>query len=208
MHLIWQGFLLGLWLSILVGPILFVFLQVGIEKGFRAAFMVGLGVWFSDLLFIVSVYFGVHYILELLQVDNFETTIGLIGGVLLMGIGLGQLLSNSNPMEQQLEVKTSASYPQLFLKGFAVNSFNPFPLVFWSSVMTTHVAKGGTNYGAIVLLGSILLTIVLTDMLKIGLAKRLQRALKAEHIFRLRKIAGIVIIIFGVVLMGKVLFWA
>ena len=57
MNLIWQGILLGLGLSVLVGPLIFLYIQVGIQFGFRSAFFLGLGAWMSDLMFILIIYF-------------------------------------------------------------------------------------------------------------------------------------------------------
>ena len=39
------GLQYGLFLSILVGPLLVALVQTGFEQGMRAGFMVGLGIW-------------------------------------------------------------------------------------------------------------------------------------------------------------------
>ena len=74
-----KGIMLGLLLSILVGPILFALIQAGIERGFRAGAMIGLGIWISDLLFILFAYFGISYLLDILEWDWFELTLGIAG---------------------------------------------------------------------------------------------------------------------------------
>jgi threonine/homoserine/homoserine lactone efflux protein len=51
----------------------------------------------------------------------------------------------------------------------------------------------------------ILGTIILTDLLKVILAKHIRRFLKRKHLIWLRRIAGIALLLFGFVLLARVL---
>ncbi len=198
MNLIWQGFVLGIGLSILVGPMMFIFLQIGIERGFRAGLAAGLGVWISDFSYIVAVYFGISYIRQIIAWDGFEFWLGSIGGIIIMIIGLTTLLSRAPQKSQQGKIDTTNnSYFSLFTKGFVVNTFNPFPLIFWSGVMTSFSAKYSGAGAAALLFGSILLTVIFTDMLKILLAKRLQKILTDRNVYYLRRGSGIILLVLG-----------
>lgn len=204
MHIIGQGILLGLWLSILVGPILFMFLQIGVERGFRAGLALASGVWISDSMYIMIVFFGINYIIQLTQWKSFELWLGSIGGVVLVAIGSAMLKGKNTIPKEKIEINQSSSYFSLIAQGFAINTLNPFPIFFWSSVMTGFTSKGGSTQNAFILLASILGTIIITDTLKVLLAKKLQRVLTYQKIFMMRKIAAYVIILFGVVLIIRV----
>ena len=46
--------------------------------------------------------------------------------------------------------------------------------------------------------------IILTDALKVGMAKQIQKKMKPEFLGKLRKVAGIALVVFGVILMIRV----
>lgn len=224
MDLLWNGILLGLTLSILVGPILFALIQTSIEYGFRRGLAVGIGIWISDVLYIAAAYFGMAYVTTVTNWSGFEPIVGSIGGLILMGFGIVMFVTKppalptaNKPAEEvmddyiidALEVKIGKppSYFSLWLKGFLINTVNPFTVLFWSSITTTIVIKdalGSTD--ASLFYGGILGTIILTDILKIWLAKRIRTSLRPIHILRLRQISGAALFVFGIVLMVRVFF--
>lgn len=52
MQYVFEGILLGLTLTILLGPIFVALTQTGIKHGIRAGISVGTGIWTSDLIVI------------------------------------------------------------------------------------------------------------------------------------------------------------
>ena len=205
MELIWQGILLGLGLSILVGPILVIYLQVGIERGLKAGLTVAAGVWFSDLLFILAMYFGLQYIQQIISIDGFEIWLGFAGAIILMALGLGMLFQKSEAIIISPS-KSKKTYAGYFSKGFLVNTLNPFPFFFWSSVMTSNFSTNQDLNNIFLLFGSIMVTIVFTDLLKVFLAKKLRPVLTLKNITLLRHISGIVLLFLGLFL-GISSFW-
>ncbi len=205
MDILLKGIGWGLFLSILMGPILFALIQTGIERGVRAGLMVGLGIWVSDLLFILAVFFGVSYVLSITRQTNFEFQLGIAGGIILIIIGLGMALSKSPAARDEAGVSKSKSYSAFWLKGFLINTINPFTVSFWTGIMTTEVVAGGMSTQQVAIFFSgILGMIIFTDALKVVLAKRLGKWLSADHIKKVRLATGIILAILGVVLMIRV----
>ena len=206
MQYFFEGVQLGLVLSILVGPIVFVLIQASLEQGARAGTMVGAGVWVSDLLFILAVYFGVSYVSEITEWPGFEFTLGAIGSVILIVFGVFSLFTKPPRFDSVKGIiPQKASYFTLWLKGFLVNTINPFTVFFWIGVMSTFVLQrdlDGDN--ASVFFGAILGTIIVTDVLKVLLAKKIRKRIKRTHFIWLRRISGIALIIFGIVLLIRV----
>ena len=99
MDLLWDGIQFGLALSVLVGPLLFALIQTSIEEGFRAGWMVGLGIWVSDILFVSITYFFISLVSEITKWDGLELTLGIFGGIILIFFGLGSLLSKAPAIE-------------------------------------------------------------------------------------------------------------
>ena len=217
MDLLLNGILLGLFLSILVGPILFALVQTSLEHGARRGIAVGLGIWISDVLFIAAVYFGMSYVAAVTDWPNFEEVVGTIGGVILMGFGAGMLVSKAPKLPQlhrsaeevmddyipdslEVDIGKPPSYWALWLKGFLINTINPFTVFFWTGVSGNVVNESS----ALLFYGGILGTIILTDSIKVLAAKRIRQNLKPVHVLRLRQISGAALFIFGIVLMVRV----
>lgn len=204
-----QGIQTGLLLCIMLGPIFFALIQTGVETGMRAGMMVGLGVWISDLLFIISVFFGVSLVMELMEWDGFMTSFGIIGGILLIVFGVGTLMTDPPPLPPSREkpaVIKAKTYLGFWVKGFLINTINPFTFFFWLSVMSLVVLgeHENQNYAGIFFLG-VMLTIVVTDILKVALAKHIRQYLTDRHLVWIRWLSGGALIVFGIALMVKVL---
>ncbi len=206
MNLIWQGILLGLGLSVLVGPMFFLYLQIGIQRGFRAAFFLGLGTWISDFLFILCIHFGLKYVLRITDSDSFALWMGLVGGLILIVIGVGLLVSrpNKNQEGDDYQIKKNTTYMGLWLKGFLINTFNPFAVFFWLSIMTGYASKNFGGQEMSLLLVGILGTIVLTDVLKILLAKQLKKIINSNTSEIMHKVVGTALVLLGLILMYRV----
>ncbi len=208
MELLWNGIKLGLVLSVLTGPIVFALLQTSIEQGFRAGVMVAMGIWISDLIFVAVTYFGVSYVAELAKWDGLEFWLGVAGGVILLVVGGSMLLLKPPPVEhfeQKKAVRFSSRF-SLWTKGFLINTVNPFTFFFWlgvSGMLFTEKALQPDE--AQLFYGGLLGTIVFTDSIKVGLAKSLRRWLKPKNILLIRKIAGITLLVFGIVLFIRAL---
>ena len=221
MSAFFEGLVFGLVLTVMAGPILFALLQAGIEQGFRAGMMVALGVFMSDVMFVVMVYFGLSYILKIIELDGFELTLGIVGGIALIGIGIGTLLSKpphvpddyflkknktESPLSQQ-HIYKNTSYSSLWTKGFLINTINPFTFFFWGVVATGKMAESNFNQDDFFyFFGGILFVIICSDSLKVFLAKIISKKLTPHNILLVRKISGIAFVIFGIILMGRVLF--
>ena len=207
MNYLWQGIQLGMVLAILVGPLLFALVQVSIEQGARSGLAVGAGIWISDLLFILAVYFGMTYVDRLVKWQSFEFTLGLAGAVVLLAVGINYFLKPPPQFDDHPEGFTGHdSKWSLWLKGFLINTINPFTVFFWVSVMTGVVLDQELTGGqSSLFFGGILGMIMLTDTLKVLLAKRIRHKLKAGHFQWVRWIAGGALILFAIILAIRVM---
>lgn len=207
MDLFLQGITLGLGLSILVGPILITILQSSLEYGKWAGFAVGLGIWMSDALYIFLTYFGLSQIKQFTDQANFELFTGIIGGLILIGFGSGIFFAKVKDLQWRAAQKGLAYSPiKEFLKGFAINTLNPFTVFFWIGLSSTVVIEASyTKKEAFFFYGGILGTLVATDTAKVMLSDWLRKYLSVKKILLFRRIAGSVLILFGIVLIIRVL---
>ena len=208
MHPFINGLFFGLTLTILLGPIFFALVQTGLERGFRAGFVMCSGIWVSDFLFIMAVYLSVSRIVAITEIDGFELWVGIAGGVILLLIGALTLIGKPPRMDtvKLSKKQKTASYMVLWIKGFLINTINPFTFFFWISVMTAVVLKNeySVNQASQFFIG-VMLVIVLSDMLKVYLAKFISHRLRPIHVLWMRRISGTALMVFGIILMVRVL---
>lgn len=197
-----QGIALGLLLSILVGPLLLTLLQTSIEEGLRAASAIGLGIWVSDGLFVMATFFGMSFLEALTGQVWFRPIVGSVGGLILVAFGVGIVFSPVRTLEEARIGIRRTPYHRLWLKGFAINTFNPFTVFFWVG-LTSTVFEGQElrQVEYFLFFVGILATIVVTDLVKIYSAKQIRRWLTVRHIKQVRRIAGLGLIGFGVALL-------
>ncbi len=203
---LWQGIVLGLTLSVLAGPMMFLFLQLGVERGFRAGMVAAAGAWVSDFFYVLAAYLGVAYLLKITQWSGFQLCMGIIGGAVLIVSGLSTLFAKQRSAGPSETDAGGLSYFGLFLKGFLINTFNPFAAFFWLSVVSAASATGKlTAPMATVFFAAIMGTIILTDLVKIFLAKRIKPWLNHHKLAYFRRFSALALIVFGIVLVARVL---
>jgi threonine/homoserine/homoserine lactone efflux protein len=205
-ELIIKGSIAGLTLSFLIGPVFFAILQAGIERGFRAGIMLCLGIWVSDLSIILLAYLGLSYILMLVQWDGFHLWVGSIGGLILITFGFSAVFSRpSVAIEKSSYPKKRTHNIKLFTKGFLVNTFNPFTIVFWLGLMSTIVVQSAQSVGdASTFFGSLLVVMIGFDVAKVALSKKIRGWISPSSILKVRKTTGIMLLIFGIILLVRV----
>ena len=209
MDLLGQGILMGLALAMMVGPILFALVQTSLDRGILSGLIVGSGIWISDIIFIALIFTGFAYIENVIRLPDFEFYGGVIGGVILFAIGIGMVLSNEvdrTMMPRSRKQKTKEGI-NLWLKGFLVNTVNPFTVFFWMGIVSSGLGYEEFTFEKVGLFFVGLMgTIVITDALKVILAGQIRRRLTDATILRLRKISGLVLIVFGIALIIRVNF--
>ena len=209
MDLLGQGILMGMALAMMVGPILFALVQTSLDRGILSGLIVGSGIWISDIIFIALIFTGFAYIENVIQLPDFEFYGGVIGGVILFAIGIGMVLSNQvdramMPRSRRQKTKDGIN---LWLKGFLVNTVNPFTVFFWMGIVSSGLGYEEFTFEKVGLFFVGLMgTIIITDALKVVLAGQIRRRLTDATILRLRKISGLVLIIFGIALIIRVNF--
>lgn len=204
-----QGILLGLSLSFMIGPLLFSIIEAGIAHGFRAGFAVALGIWLSDVLYVALVMSGVEVLAHLTAMPGFRLWSGVAGGCLLVAFGLGSLLKAGRKWKMSGESRqneTPYNWASYFLRGFLLNTINPFTVFFWLSVAGAVIIPNGWNdYETILFFSGMLGTLVLTDTLKAYGARQIRRFLTPQHAFWVQRGIGAVLLVFGLVLVIRVL---
>lgn len=205
MEYFYQGLVLGLSLSVLIGPLFVAQSQATLSTGLRAGALVNVGIWMSDILVSISCFYFVKEIRDVVNNPYFKEYVGYAGALVLFVIGFGLILRK----EQQLveNVKYSKKNIAGFVsKGFLVNTINPFTFGFWITVSTANlITANASTKEATILIGTTLAVIMITDTLKIVFAKYLKKYMDAAMIKKLSQISGAVMIVLALLLIWRVI---
>jgi len=195
---------IGFFLAFMIGPVFFMLIQTSIIKGARAAISFDVGVVLGDVAFILIAYYGSKSLLEKIKDDP---RLFYIGGLILLIYGIVTYLDKSQKraiQDETLVLPEKSNYLKLFIQGFLLNFINIGVLAFWLGMIVVvgpNLEMNPTkifNYFTI-----ILVSYFVTDLGKIALAKQLKKKLTPAVIYKVKRAMGVLLMIFGVVLILK-----
>lgn len=200
-----QGILLGLLLSVMVGPVFFVLLETSIMKGIRAAIVLDSGVLLSDILYI---YIAYTFYQEAAALMDGSEYFRIFGGLVFILFGLfnifKQMPTNSSGKEFIPEYKHNLmNSMKLISKGFVLNAVNPGVIFYWLTIISVGTGAVGDAQGEqqapYVYVIAILITFFSIDVLKIMGAKKLKPLLTPKILQIVNMITGVVLCAAGIV---------
>ena len=207
MEYVFQAIGIGFLLSIMIGPVFFVLLEISITKGFKSALIFDLGVLLSDLFYIVISLFFAYQLKGLGDVKN-NLALSILGGSLFMAFGVYNLFFKKVRLapidldrelidlpEQQVKPKRKKDNTMLVLKGFTLNLLNPGVVIYWLAIIAKGfdlVAKYESDIHISIYLAIILITFFGIDCLKAYVANKLKPLVTVNLLKALNLLIGVV----------------
>lgn len=202
-----EGVVLGITLALLVGPSFIALVQTSINRGFYSGLQFAIGISLSDLTLIGLSYIG------LLQIfDNAQQylVLGIIGGCVMIGFGIityNRKYTIPSNIPINLKVSTGRFFKHLS-RGYFLNILNPFLFIFWVGVMGLAGAKYSIPSLEVHLFFSgCIMAVFTTDMIKVLISQQIKRYLTVRVLTLLNRIVGSLLVLFGLVLIVRVLFF-
>ena len=201
-----KGLAMGLLLVISVGPVIFTVIKQSINNGRPGGFSFVIGVWISDFLLVVLS----NLFSELVStVMDFKTQIGIAGSAFLMGMGVFYIFFKKvhmHPEDLAMPPLKSSDHAKILLQGFLLNTLNPAVIAFWLTAATA-IAVSHSVRDRIIIFATALILNMTADVIKVSLAGKLRKKLTVKNIRLINKISGLILVIFGTVLLFGVLFF-
>jgi threonine/homoserine/homoserine lactone efflux protein len=200
------GLTLGFALALSVGPIIFTIIKQSLDNGHKGGFSFVAGVWVSDILLVVLSNTLTAVVSSL---DKHQQVVGALGGSFLVLMGLYfiffkkvKLAGESDGPPARFRKRDMA---RIFASGFIINTLNPGVIFFWLGNTGLLAANYNLNE-RIVIFSVCLLVNMSADVGKVMMAGKLRSKLTTKTLSVINKIAGLLLIIFGIALAYEVLF--
>jgi len=199
MGLIIKGFILGLVVSIPLGPVGALCIQRTISKGYKAGLLAGLGAAIADLVYALIAGFGISVVIDgLIKVRNWIQAAGSIVFMI-----MAYKVFNTNPAIQVRRNRHKKNFQlEDFMTTFLLTFSNPTPVFVFMAAFAGFIVHEEVNYTSVVLsiigvfagcLGwwGILVTVV----------NRFRSKIRLRHLLWVNKITGVVVLIFALILL-------
>ena len=212
-----DAFLKGLAISLLlifsVGPVIFTIIKQSINHGRRGGFSFIIGVWISDLIWVVLSNGFSEAIKTLL---HFKIPIGIAGCIFLIGMGIYfAFFKKIEPRRLQEPVEIAGdeytptgkktNYFAIMSSGFIINTLNPAVISFWV-LMAASLASVYSFYDRIIIFTTCLGVNMLADVGKVLGAGYIGKKLSDRVILIINRVSGALYLIFGFVILAGIIY--
>lgn len=212
-----DAFLKGLAISLLlifsVGPVIFTIIKQSINHGRRGGFSFIIGVWISDIIWVLLSNGFSEAITTLL---HFKIPIGIAGCAFLIGMGIYYaFIKKIEPRRLQEPIEIAGdeytptgkrtNYFAIMSSGFIINTLNPAVISFWV-IMAASLASVYTLYDRIIIFTTCLGVYMLADVGKVLGAGYIGKKLSDRVILIINRLSGALYLIFGFVILAGIIY--
>ena len=205
---IWKGLVLGVWLALSVGPIIFTIIKQSLTNGHKGGFSFVAGVWLSDVILVVGSNVFTAWVTRLLE---YKIAIAYGGAGFLISMGIYffffkkvklRVTPTGEPHPDDFHLHEMV---RTFASGFIINTLNPGVLAFWLTNATV-LALTQTLKQRIIIFSLCLLVNMAADVGKVMMAGKLRSRLTEHTMAVINKISGAILFGFGIALLYGVIF--
>ncbi len=185
----------GFLMSVLLGVIFFMLIQVGLKHGWKHGITIAFGVITGDILFVVLAIGFTAYISAFLKTQ--EHTASIIGGLVLLVMGLSTIFKKRN-LTQETELSGMRKARDFYLKPFIINLLNPANAAWWLGLYSMPPAVNYNLQQKIVFAFGAVLTVFFTEVGIAATASRLKSYITPKILKNVDYAAGLVLLAFGI----------
>jgi threonine/homoserine/homoserine lactone efflux protein len=204
LEILLKGIVLGLAISMPLGPIGIILVNRTIKRGFLSGFFSGLGLATADTILAILAGVGFSVIISFIKEQRF--IISIIAGFIIIGIGLKVFLSNPVKDFRNRE-KANKSLWRDYYSLFVVSISNPYTIfIFVAFFSGIHInSKISPELVPFFLVPGIFLGAVSWWFLLSYFVSRFKKKIRLRSIVKVNKIAGITIMVIGIIVLLSVL---
>lgn len=191
------GLVTALPFTISFGPVFFAITETSLKRGFISGAIVSFGILISDILYVTLIGLGFSALFS----DGYSKSIfSIFGGIMLLIFGFS-FLRKKIETQPSRDFKTSKKPVESFIKGFIINSLNPYVALFWTGIVAlvnTELNISGNSFA--LYFAGFLFILFLSDLTKSWLAE-VMRSRLSKKLNVIYRIIGVIFSLFGIKLL-------
>lgn len=200
--LFFQGMLIGFMAAAPVGAVAIMTIQRTMSQGRFSGFVLGLGSALADLVYAVIAGYSITFISDFLF--KHQLTLGIIGSLVLIFIGYRIFIAN--PIKLIRDQRSSRSNIKLvndLITAFVITISNPIAIFTFGGLFATlGVLNDQSTFSQISIMIVGVLTGALTWWTTLVLVVNIFRSrIRLRNLFWINRITGIVVFVFGILLL-------
>jgi len=198
-----KGIILGLAVSMPLGPIGIILINRTIKRGVLSGFFSGLGLATADTLLAIIAGVGFTFIISFINRERF--IISLIAGLIIIGVGLKVFLSN--PVKDlRNRDKANKSLWRDYYSVFALSISNPYTIFIFVAFFSGINVSGYKSPELVpfILIPGVFIGTITWWILLSYFVSRFKKKIRLRGIIRVNMVAGIAIIVIGVIVLLSV----
>jgi L-lysine exporter family protein LysE/ArgO len=188
--------LLGLSLAAPIGPVNAAQIDKGLKNGFWHSWLVGVGAFAADGIYMLAVYVGV---VNFLETPFMQTFLWCFGSFVLIYTGVESIIK-ADPKLISNSRRNEPLYKS-FLSGFFISISNPLTILFWLGVYGSVLAKTAATSSHHQLMYyslAIFVGLLIWDVTMAGISSSFKRFFTVRTIMGISILSGLSLIGFGV----------
>ncbi|MDR1171055.1 MAG: LysE family transporter [Bacteroidales bacterium] len=197
--LIAKGFLLGIVVSVPLGPVGALCIQRTISKGYRAGLLGGLGAACADLIYALIAGFGVSVVIDrLLKVRKWIQ----IGGSIVFMV-MACKVFYTNPAIQVRRNRRQKQRPlEDFMTTFLLTFSNPTPVFVFMAAFAGFIVHEEINYHDIILsIAGVFIGCLGWWAVLVSVVNLFRNRIRLRHLLWVNKVTGAIVCIFAIALL-------
>jgi threonine/homoserine/homoserine lactone efflux protein len=203
---LWKGIVVGLSASIPLGPIGVLCIQRTLNKGKISGFVSGLGAAAADGFYAIIAGFGISIIIDTLI--EYQIFFRIVGGLILLIMGIKLLRTNPGiQLRNQLKKKRKGLFGD-FISIFALTVSNPITVFVFAAVFAGFGIVGTESKASsvLILILGVLIGASLWWFSVASIVSIFRQKIRLRKMLIINRIAGVLVIIFGLFVVATLFF--
>jgi len=196
-NLLWEGFVIGIAVSVPLGPLGMLCIKRTVNKNWRSGFVSGLGIAVSDVIYAIVAGFSLTMVINLVR--NYEIYFKIFGAGMVVLLGLYIFFSNPAKDIQKFR-KKGTSYVQDFFTAFLLTVTNPLSVFVFIAIFASYslVLKFSQLLESFLVIGGIFVGAAMWWFVLTGIANLFKHKLTINTIWWANKIIGLSVILIAI----------
>jgi threonine/homoserine/homoserine lactone efflux protein len=190
-----RGIAIGFWFAAPVGPIGLLCIRRTLTRGTFGGLFVGLSGAAADVVYALVAQFSVLLVLNF--IETYETSIRIIGGILLIVMGI--VTARTHPHEEMRTNGTSGHLRE-FISTFILALTNPMILFAFIAAFSSFGPKllGGSPLGSTLLVFGVFVGSILWFSFLTGVSRIFKASVTTNGLIIINRVVGVLLALFGV----------